>query len=191
MSRVTYREPSDLDPSDRDLLARPINLFRALANSPEALRAYGGLGLWIRHECRLDPRLRQLAILQVGWVTRNAYEFSHHIRLGEEFGVTAADVEALIDLNEGRPSELVGPAPLVVDAATEMTRDLRISDRTWSALMPAIGIESLIDLTVVIGFYNAAVRVIETLDVDIEPEYLTGLARFGVAQRFVATEGSS
>ena len=76
MARLPYRNKSDLAPEDQDLLARDANIFRALAHSPNALRAFHRLGGFIRFKSRLDPRLRELAILQVGYLTRAPYELS-------------------------------------------------------------------------------------------------------------------
>ena len=88
MARVPYLEPSDLAPEDQDLLKRPIWLFKALVNSPKAARAFSGLGSYIRYGSKLDPRLRELAILQVGWLARSPYEWSHHVKLGHDFQTT-------------------------------------------------------------------------------------------------------
>ena len=88
MARVPYLDKSDLAPENQELLARNITLHRALAHSPNGLRAFGGLGQFIRHKSRLDPRLRELAILQVGYLARAPYEWSHHVKIGREFGVS-------------------------------------------------------------------------------------------------------
>ena len=71
MARVPYLQQSDLPPEHRELLARPIALNRAMANNPEASRAMIGLAMYIRHKSKLDPRLRELAILQVGYLGRS------------------------------------------------------------------------------------------------------------------------
>ena len=71
MARVPYLAKSDLKPEDRSLLTREINLNRALVNSPEGARAFGTLGGFIRNKSRLDVRLRYLAILQFGYLTRS------------------------------------------------------------------------------------------------------------------------
>jgi hypothetical protein len=68
MARLPYLDRDDLAPEHRDLLARDINLNRALVHSPDAARAFGGLAHFIRHGSRLDARLRELAILQVGYL---------------------------------------------------------------------------------------------------------------------------
>ena len=41
MARVPYLSKSDLKPEDQDLLAREINLNKALVNSPNAAREIG------------------------------------------------------------------------------------------------------------------------------------------------------
>ena len=72
MARVPYLEKADLKPDDQDLLKRPIALFKALVNSPGGARAFSGLGQYIRFGSKLDPRLRELAILQVGYLDPRA-----------------------------------------------------------------------------------------------------------------------
>ena len=57
---------------------------------------------FIRFGSKLDPRLRELAILQVGWLARSPYEWSHHVKLGHDFGVTDDDIRALIDDTAGK-----------------------------------------------------------------------------------------
>src|SRR5512139_1328949 len=81
MARIPYLSKSDLKPEDQDLLAREINLNHALVNSPNAARAFGRLGGFIRNSSKLDSRLREMAILQVGYLARSAYEYSHHIKI--------------------------------------------------------------------------------------------------------------
>ena len=178
MARVPYLEPSDLSPADHDLLKRPITLHKALVNSPNAARAFHGLGNYIRYGSKLDPRLRELAILQVGWLARSPYEWSHHVKLGLEFGVTEADIRALIDDSAGKPTGLDTLTRQVLRAAREITTDGDISDASFAALQTALGNEQIVDLTIAVAFYNAVVRVLATLRIDVEPDYMPYLHRF-------------
>ncbi len=178
MARIPYLEPDDLAPQDRDLLKRPIALFKALVNSPEGLRAFSTVGGFIRHKSRLEPRLRELAILQVGWLARAPYEWSHHIKLGREFGVSDEDIRKLIAETDGHETTLDEPARLVLLAAREMTADGEASDATFSALARHLDPERLVDLVITIAFYNAVVRVLATLRIDVEDDYLTFLREF-------------
>lgn len=178
MARVPYLNAEDLKPEDRDLLVRPINLHRALVNSPAAARAFGGLGQFIRHGSRLDPRLRELAILQVGWLARSPYEWSHHVKLGLGFGVSEDDIHALIADTAGRPTALDETARRVLATAREITETGGLADASYAALAALFDAERVTDLVLTISFYNAVVRVLASLAIDVEDEYRPYLEKF-------------
>jgi len=106
MARLPYLEADQVAPEYRDMLKRNTNLHKLLVNSPDMARAFNGIGSYIRFKSKLDPRLRELANLQVGWMEKSEYEFTHHVKIGKEFGVTDADIEALLAETEGKPSGL-------------------------------------------------------------------------------------
>jgi len=178
LARLPYLEKSALAPEHRDLLQREIALYKLLVHSPGALRAFQGLGRYIRHGSTLDSRLRELAILQVGYLARSPYEWAHHIKIGYDFGVSDADIAALIDDTEGRPARLDPLTALVLGAAREVTREGGLSDATYAALAEVLSREHLVDLIVTIAFYNAVVRVLASIAIDLEPEYRQYLERY-------------
>jgi len=178
MARIPSIDPADVAPEHRDLLARPIALHRALVNSPGALRAFGGLGQYIRHGSTLDPRLRELAILQVGYLARSPYEWSHHIKIGHDFGVTDADIVALIAETEGQASALDSLTRTVLRAAREITTDGAIGDASWNTLAATLSTEHMVDLVMTISFYCAVIRVLASLRIEVEPDYMPYLERF-------------
>lgn len=178
MALVPYLSESDLAPDDRPLLKRPINLFRALANSPGALRSHSVLGEWIRWQCRLDPRLRELAILQVGYLAASRYEFSHHVHIGHQFGVTDDDIDGLVAATEGGESGLGEIESAVLAAARQLSAGTRIDENTWETLARHLDHGGLVDLVMVISFYNGVVRMLAGLQIDVEPEYRHYLDRF-------------
>jgi alkylhydroperoxidase family enzyme len=178
MARVPYLAKSDLAEADQDLLNRPIALFKALVNSPKAARAFSGLGGFIRYGSKLDARLRELAILQVGWLARSPYEWSHHVKIGHDFGVSDADVQALIDDTSGKPTSLDALSSSVLKAAREITQAGAMAAPTFASLQASLGNEQVVDLTITISFYCAVVRVLATLEIDVEPDYLPYLERW-------------
>ena len=178
MARLPYLQASDLATEHQPLVQRDIALYRQLVHSPGALKAFQGLGAYIRYESGLDPRLRELAILQVGWLARAPYEWAHHIEIGYKFGVSDADIEGLIAESASKPSTLEPLARTVLLATREMTNDLAISDATFAKLKSALSNAHLVDLVMTIAFYNAVVRVLATLEIDLEPEYQRFLERF-------------
>jgi len=171
VARLPYRAPEDLPESDRELLARPINLFRLLANSPGALRMWHQFGEWIRWDSVLDARLRELAILYVGYLTSSDYEFSHHVQLGLSFGVSDEDLKGLARLSAGEPTHFSELDLTVLRVTKDLTEDITLDQADWDHLAASLGTEALEDLVVIIGFYNMVVRVIAATELDVEPDY--------------------
>jgi alkylhydroperoxidase family enzyme len=178
MARVPYLSKADLAEADQDLLNRPISLNKALVNSPKAARAFSGLGGFIRYGSKLDPRLRELAILQVGWLARSPYEWSHHVKIGHDFGVSDADIQALIDDTAGKQVALDALTMDVLKAAREIADGGAMSGATFASLQTVLGDEQVVDLTITISFYCAVVRVLATLQIDVEPDYMPYLERW-------------
>ena len=178
MARLPYLDRADVKPEHQDLLARNINLYRALVHSPNGARAFSVLGHFIRHTSHLDPRLREMAILQVGYLARSPYEYSHHVEIGRDFGVSDQDIRAIADETAGRPTQLEPIAKAVLRAAREMTTDLTISEQTFAALRRELDHERLTDLVLTIGFYNGVVRILATLQIDVEDGYRKYLDEF-------------
>lgn len=178
MARLPYIEKAQVAPENQDLMKREITLYKQLVNSPNALRAFQGLGQFIRYKSKLDTRLRELAILQVGWLARSAYEWSHHIKLGYEFGVTDADIEGLIADTAGKSTSFGPLERLILLAAREATRDGAVSLATFEALQKHLSNELMIDLVMTIAFYNAVVRVLASLEIDVEPDYRKYLEKY-------------
>jgi alkylhydroperoxidase family enzyme len=178
MARLPYLEQTDLPAEHQDLLKRDITLYKQLAHSPGMLRAFQGLGYHIRFQSPMDPRLRELAILQVGWMARSAYEWSHHVKIAYDFGVSDADIASLIAESEGKPSTLEPLARAVLKAAREVTADGKMGQDSFAALSAAMSREQLVDLTVTMAFYNAVVRILASLEIDVEPEYRQYLEKY-------------
>jgi alkylhydroperoxidase family enzyme len=182
VARLPTLQRGDLPPEHQDLLARNIAINQVLANSPGAARAFSDLGMFIRHRSRLDPRLRQLAIMQVGWSARSPYEWSHHVQIGREFGVSDADIAALAEESAGRTSGIDPLAKVVLRGAREMWAGPGMSAETFEALRPHLDHETLTDLVVAIAYYCGVVRILATLEVEVEPEYERFLHEFPLPQ---------
>jgi len=178
MARVPYLDVDDLAEGDKELLKRPISLYKALVNTPDGTRAFSALGGWIRWKSTLDPRLRELAILQVGWIARSPYEWSHHIKIGRDFGVSDDDVRALIAESDGGDSGLPALDRAVLRAAREAAQDGAVSEATFAELGETLDPGLLVELVLVISFYCAVVRVLASLQIDVEPEYQPYLDAF-------------
>ncbi len=178
MARLKYLDQADLAPEHQDLLKRNINLHRILTHSPGAARAFGVLGGYIRHGSTLDARLREMAILQVGWLARSPYEWSHHVKIGYDFGVSDADIVALMAESAGEASGLPALDRLVLRAAREAYVGPGVAAATFAALQGLMSTEHLTDLVVTAAFYCAVVRVLASMEIDVEASYMPYLEKY-------------
>ncbi len=182
MARLRYLEPDDVAPEYRDMLKRNTNLHKLLVNSPDMARAFNGIGSYIRFKSKLNPRLRELAILQVGWLEKSEYEFTHHVKIGKEFGVTDEDISAMMVETEGIQSRLEPLARAILKGAREMTKDLEMSMTTFAEIKKQLSNEEMVDLVLTIAFYNAVVRVLATMKIDNEPYYKEVLQQYPIPE---------
>ncbi|MCK1324630.1 MULTISPECIES: carboxymuconolactone decarboxylase family protein [unclassified Bradyrhizobium] len=180
MARLPYLEADQVAPEYRDMLKRNTNLHKLLINSPDMARAFNGIGGYIRFKSKLDPRLRELAILQVGWMEKSEYEFTHHVKIGREFGVTDDDIAGLMAETEGKPSTLEPQAKAILKGAREMVRELAISDVTFAEIKQHLSDEHMVDLVLTIAFYCGVVRVLATMKIDNEPYYKEVLQQYPI-----------
>ena len=117
-----------------------------------------------------------MAILRIGVVTRTDYEYGHHIELGRQFGLSDDDIRAVI-AGTGAES-LTELERLILTAADEATEGLSISTETFDALRSHLSDELLVELPIIVAYYNAVVRVLNTLEIDVEPGYVRYLEEF-------------
>jgi alkylhydroperoxidase family enzyme len=178
MARLPYLEVAQVAPEYRDMLRRNTNLHKLLVNSPDMARAFNGVGGYIRFKSKLDPRLRELAILQVGWLEKSEYEFTHHVKIGREFGVTDEDISGLIAETDGKPSTLEPLAKAILKGAREMARYLAMSEATFAENKQQLSDEHMVDLVLTIAFYCAVVRVLATMKIDNEAYYKEVLGQY-------------
>ncbi len=134
--------------------------------------------MYIRNDSKIDPRLREMAILQVGYLARSAYEYAHHVQIGLKNGVREADIRAIADDTARKPTSLDPLTRAVLKAAREMTAEIRLSDETFAVLRRHLDNECLLDLFASISSYNGTVRMLAALQIDLEDDYRHYLNRF-------------
>lgn len=183
MARVRLNETQDLPESHRWLFERMekrggiLNIFRALSHSPEALRRFMKFGSYFLDEGKLDPKLRELAILRAGYLCRAPYEVSQHVSFGRRVGLSDSQIRGVAEPNHA----LFAPKEMAVLAfAGELTSGARVSDAPYSAVAEFLNDEEIVELILVIGYYNMVSRALNALEVDIDPAAALDLADIGV-----------
>ena len=178
MARLPLLDDPDLGQDKDEFLNANYGVFRVLGHSPGAAKSFWGPIRYILHESGFDPRIRELIILTVAYVTRTEYAWAHHIRVCRRDGVPDSDIRALVAHLEGRVSELTPTALAVIDATCELTKTAKLSDEAFTRLEAAFLPPQLAELILMMANYNSVMRVINGLRVDVEPEFLVFLDEF-------------
>ena len=180
MARVHLTDPALMteagDPDVGELIGKlrqgrrgsVLNIYRMLLNSPKIAASWFGHLNTVRWGTGLDGRLRELVIIRIGHATGAAYVIRQHVpKLALPDGVSEAECDALKDWGRSRFFDTRERAVLAYCDA--MTRDIKVSDEIFDAVRPHFDDKNMVELTVLIGTYNMHVRVLQALDIDLEP----------------------
>lgn len=172
MARVPLTLAEDLPEELRYCLKRPISVLRSLGNAPGALQVHHEFAEWIRWRSRLDPRLRQLLIILVGVQKDSDYEVTHHIGLGQQFGVTDEDVQNLLSLLRGEDTASFEPAERTAfAAAVQLCESADVDEQAWQDLEKHYSHELATEIVVIVSFYIYVATVLRVFHIETEPEY--------------------
>ena len=72
-------------------------VFQVLLNHPKLACALNDLLATMLWRGTLDPRLRELVIMRIGWLTASDYEWTQHWRVAQGLGVSADDLLGVRD----------------------------------------------------------------------------------------------
>jgi len=173
MARVPYLDPATAPEGVREMLAKmaPLNVFRALANSPTMFPAFIRLGNAILLKSKLDPILREIAIVRVGILSHASYEVHQHERISRQIGLPEEKIKALV---QGAEADVFNEREKAVLRFTdEVVHHVHARSETYNACAAFLDVNQMIELVVTIGYYMAISRFLETMEVEIEnPEQL-------------------
>src|SRR5258705_5691461 len=69
-----------------------LSIFQVLLNHPRLARTFNDMLATMLWHGALEPRLRELVIMRIGWLTRCDYEWTQHWRGASGLGVSAHDL---------------------------------------------------------------------------------------------------
>jgi alkylhydroperoxidase family enzyme len=145
-----------------------LSIFQVLLNHPQLARGINDLLATMLWHGALDPRLRELVIMRIGWLTACDYEWTQHWRVASRLGVSADD---LLGVREWRAYDAFGSAERAVLAATDdVVRDGAVSADSWAACEREFGADQvvLIELITAIGAWRMVASILNSLQVPLE-----------------------
>lgn len=139
-------------------------LDRLLIHSEAVSRGWNSMFGALATACALDIRIREIALLRIGILTRARYEFHQHRLIALKAGFSQAEVDAL---QNWESSDLFDARERAVLAYTDaMTLEVQVPDHIFEALRPYFDERQLVELTANIAGYNMVARFMEALNLE-------------------------
>jgi alkylhydroperoxidase family enzyme len=171
MPRIPLVDPENAPETLRDALAAlpaQLNIFRLMANAETTFRPLLRLGGAILSRLKLDPKLRELAILQAAALTPGEYEWVQHVPIARATGASDAQIEALergdlaADCWNERESVLLR-------FAEQALRETRVDASLFDAAREHFSPREIVELLITLGYYNMLARLTEVAELELDP----------------------
>lgn len=172
MSRLPPRTRDSLDEAGRAVWDRIASgarggvggPFIALLGSPELCARVEQLGVFIRYECSVPMRLRELAILCVGQHWKADVEWFAHAPIAEKQGVPVAVIQAIGTDAATIPFDSDADR-VVVGFVRSLLRTGAVPDAEYAAAKALLGEQGVIELTGLIGYYTLLAFQLKTFQI--------------------------
>lgn len=168
MARIPYPTPEQLTDKAREFAAKmpQLNIFRMLSHSDHLFEPFVRLGNGFLAKGKLDPVLREVAILRVGYLSGSRYETYQHEAIGRRLGMSDALFTAL---KQGADAPDFTPLQRqVVRYVDDLVKNVRAGDETFAPLREQLSVQQMQELTLVTGYYMMVCRFLETFGVEVE-----------------------
>lgn len=147
-----------------------LSVFRVLLRHPKLARWMSDFLMGMLSQGRLDARLRELAIMRVGWATRSEYEWAQHWRIAIALGLSAEDI---LGVRDWASHDGFGASERSILAAVdEVLSDGDISASTWSSCREHVSADPqvLLELVTAIGLWTMVSSQLRSLRVPLEDD---------------------
>jgi 4-carboxymuconolactone decarboxylase len=125
--------------------------YRAMLLSPVVGAALERVGVAVRYECGLPPRVRELAILTVAVHRRCPVEWRAHEALARSSGVPAETVDSL---RSGDPALTGDDIAVTYAFVHELLADDRVSEETFGRAVVLLSLAGVFELIATVGYYQ-------------------------------------
>jgi len=175
MSQLPLPKCEDLSPGARALYDQLVakrghidGMYQTLLTHPALLEKVSALGSYLRFgETALPPEARELAILACARRMGAGYEWGKHRDPARRAGIPEQVLEAL---RQGREPEGLGSGlRAILDAAGCALARRSIPAAIQDEVVRSYGVEGVVELVVLCGFYAMIAGVVFAFDVPLPP----------------------
>jgi alkylhydroperoxidase family enzyme len=183
MTRLPYLDPNLASaPVQEALAALPdLHLFRVLGHAESVLRPWLALGGALLSSLSLDPRLRELVILQVARSAGSEYERVQHEAIAAGVGVPPRQIRAVVS-GHLEDSALGDSAP-VLRVVGELVHTHAITDAEFAILRQHLDDRECVELLLVVGHYLGLALLAAAVDLELDPSAQMAVIDLATAHR--------
>lgn len=143
------------------------NLFATIAHYPKALKPIIDLYQAIAKESTIEPKLQELANLEVSRVNHCNYCLVHHAQMAKMFGLSDEQINAIKTGNSNKG--FTDKEQVVIDYARQVTKDAEeVIEDLFKRLRSYFSDSQIVNLTLIIGLMNVFNRFNGALEVELE-----------------------
>jgi len=146
---------------------RVLNIMRTLVNAPKATRGFFPWANYVLSRRNdLPARQREIVILRTGFLCKSGYEWTQHVRIALDAGLTADEI-ARVKLGASAAG-WSAPDAALLSAADELHQDQFITDATWAALKTHFTEKQCMDVVFTAGQYTQVSMILNTFGVQLD-----------------------
>ena len=150
-------------------LAGPFNAYLYTPGIGAKLQEVGAA---LRFDTSVPRKLAELAIIVVGRTWTAQFEWFAHSRMAAEAGISQDVIDAIAARRE--PAFSDNAEATVYRFASQLCAQHQVDDATYAAASALLGDRGVVELTMVIGYYNYVSAMLNTFQVPL-PEGAKGL----------------
>ena len=177
-SRIAPLSTDDLRPEWLEILGRlpgkglkgegfPSNLLGTLMQNQETLGPF--LDYWVTSKAKmgLTVREQELVILRMAVLYRSEYVWKHHVKVGREFGINDAELDAI---RQGAYTALaVERERAFLELTDAFMNDRSLSPKLWDRTKSVLSLRDFVDLISLVSQYVLFALTNVCLQVQVEP----------------------
>jgi 4-carboxymuconolactone decarboxylase len=143
-----------------------LNVARMIGNSEAASKPFARMANALVMKTKLDPKLREIAILRTAKDSHSVYEWTQHVPMAKHVGVTDAQVAAMDNWQSANCFNDLERS--VLRFTDEVALNVKGSREALEALKKHLDSTEIVELILSIGFWGMVARLLETTEVDLE-----------------------
>jgi AhpD family alkylhydroperoxidase len=139
------------------------NALATFAHHPALAKAFLRFNVHLLYSSTLPGRIRELAILRVAHRRDCLYEWTQHVALAKNEGITDDEIAAV---RQGDLADEFERA--VLTGVDELDEKSELSDQTWAALGERLNDQQRMDFVFTVGCYTLLAMAFNTFGVQLE-----------------------